>query len=116
MKTLPKQFLAILFAALTAVLIAQQPDPNLKQKEVKGEKAWEVIAHQKQMIISQQQATAAEQSFQAARQRTEAIRKQLCEAEKAPLDTCQIAVGAESITVVWKEAPKPEAKSEPKKK
>ena len=116
MKTLPKQFLAILFAALTALLIAQQPDPNQKQKEIKGATAWEVIAHQKQMIISQQQATAAEQSFQAARQRTEAIRKQLCEAEKAPLDTCQIAVGAESITVVWKEAPKPEAKSEPKKK
>lgn len=106
-----------LFLILPLLLFAQQqPDPNQKQKEIKGATAWEVIAHQKQMIISQQQAQSAEQSFQAARQRTEALRKQLCEAEKAPLEACQIAVGTDSVTVVWREPTKAEKKPEAKKK
>lgn len=114
MKTLPKQFLAILFAALTAVLIAQQPDQNVKQKEMKGEKAWEVIAQQKQTIIAQQQAQAAEQSFRRSQARLEELRKELCQAEKAPLDACQLAANEASITVMWREAPKPETKPESK--
>jgi len=115
MKTLPKQLIAILFAALSALLIAQQPDPNQKQKEIKGATAWEFIAKQQQMALARNQAVEAEAQFNKARDRSQQIIKQLCEAEKAPLDACQIAVGAESITVVWREAPKPEKKDEKKK-